>query len=160
MITEEKLKRSRPWEPISDDYLSAREFLSLIGIQGKSKAYRRALRYLTMAAYRSDILDRMPDSFKDCFREGIVRSHSFRGTTGGVVAFEYRIPVESLDEKYAKLAKKVIRARHGKNPYAIPISQTTFRRLTVLSEKVGKSNSELVEELVQKELERLFAHKS
>jgi len=157
---EEKLKRSRPWEPISDTYLTAREFLSLVGIRGKSKAYRRALRHLIQAAYRSDVLHLQPDTFKDCFREGLVRCHSFQGTTGGVVEFEYRVPVESLNEKYAELAKKLIDARHTKNPYAVPLSKKTFMRLSILSEKMGKSNTELVEELVQKELERFGTHES
>ncbi len=74
--------------------------------------------------------------------------------------FEYRVPVESLNEKYAELAKRLIGARHSKSPYAVPLSKSTFMRLSVLSAKTGKSNSELVKELVQKELERFVTHDS
>ncbi len=158
MLKEAKLKRARPWEPISDDYLSAREFLSLVGIHGKGRGYRRALCYLRLAAGNSDILNRTPDSLKDCFQEGLVCVHSFRGSTGGAVGIEYRIPIESLNGKYAHLAKKLIPARHSKNPYAVPISRHAFRGLTVLSKREGKSTSELIGEWVQEELEHSFAH--
>jgi hypothetical protein len=123
MLKQERLKSARPWEPISDDYLTAREFLSLIGIHGKSKAYRRALRVLRIAHSRSDLLGHLPEYLTNCFREGIVQVHLFRGTSKGAVAVEYRIPVESLDEKFAALAKRLIPARNSKNPcsYAVAI---------------------------------------
>jgi hypothetical protein len=78
--------------------------------------------------------------------------------TGGAVEIEYRIPVLSLNGKYAYLAKKLIPARHSKNPYAVPVTRQALKGLTVLSKKTGKSTSELVEEWVQEELERSFAH--
>ena len=158
MTKEAQLKRALPWEPISDDYLSAREFLSLMGIHGKSKRYRRALSYLRLAAAGSAIVDHLPDLLKDCFREGLVSVHPFRGSTRGAVAIEYRIPLPSLSGKYLYLARKLIAARHSKHPYAVRISREAFRGLTVLSKKTGKSTSELVEAWVHKELERFSVH--
>jgi hypothetical protein len=158
MTKEAQLKRALPWEPISDDYLSAREFLSLMGIHGKSKRYRRALSYLRLAAAGSAIVDHLPDLLKDCFREGLVSVHPFRGSTRGAVAIEYRIPLPSLSGKYLYLARKLIAARHSKHPCAVRISREAFRGLTVLSKKTGKSTSELVEAWVQRELEHSFAH--
>ena len=156
-LKQERLKSARPWEPISDGYLTAREFLSLIGVHGKSKAYRRALRVLRIASSRSDLLGQMPEYLTDCFREGIVQVHPFRGTSKGAVAVEYRIPIESLDEKCAALAKRLIPARSSKNPCSVPVSRHAFQGLGLLSAKAGKSKSELVEEWVERELERLFA---
>jgi len=158
LLKEAQLKLSQPWGPISDDYLSAREFLSLIGIHGKSKRYRRALSYLRLAATGSTISDHLPDLLRDCFREGLVNVHPFRGSTGGAVAIEYRIPLPSLSGKYLYLARKLIAARHSKHPYAVRISREAFRGLAVLSKKTGKSTSELVEAWVHKELEYLSVH--
>ena len=158
MLKEGQLKLSLPWKPISDDYLSTREFLSLISIDGKGKRYRRALGYLRLAATGSNILDHLPDIVKDCFREGLVSVHTFRGSTGGAVAIEYRIPLPSLNGKYQYLARKLISARHSKHPYAVRISREAFRDLTVLSRKTGKSTSELVEAWVHKELEHFSVH--
>ena len=84
--------------------------------------------------------------------------HAFRGSTGGAVAIEYRIPLPSLSGKYLYLARKLIAARHSKHPYAVRISREAFRGLTVLSKKTGKSTSELVEAWVHKELERFSVH--
>jgi hypothetical protein len=103
-------------------------------------------------------LDHLPDIVRDCFREGLVSVHAFRGSTGGAVAIEYRIPVLSLSGKYQYLARKLILARHSKHPYAVRISREAFRDLTVLSKKTGKSTSELVEAWVHKELERFSVH--
>jgi len=105
MTKEAELKRAQPWEPISDDYLSAREFLSLMGIRGKTKRYRRALGYLRLAATGSAIVYHLPDLLKDCFREGLVNVHPFKGSTGRAVAIEYRIPLPSLRGEYQYRAK-------------------------------------------------------
>ena len=71
MLKQEKLSRARPWSAISDDYLTAREFLSLIGIPGKGRDYRRTIRWLSMASSdRSDKNLYMPEYLKKCFREG------------------------------------------------------------------------------------------
>ncbi len=158
MTKEAQLKRALPWAPISDDYLSAREFLSLMGIHGKSKRYRRALSNLRLAATGSAIVRYLPDLLKDCFREGLVNVHPFRGSTGGAVAIEYRIPLLGLDGRYQHLARKLIAARHSKHPYVVRISREAFRGLAVVSKKTGKSTAELVEAWVHKELERLSPH--
>jgi len=144
MTEEAELKRAQPWEPISDDYLSAREFLSLMGIHGRSKGYRRALGNLRLAATGSAIVYDLPDLLKDCFRGGLVNVYPFRGSTGGTVPIEYRIPLPSLSEGYLYLAKKLIAARHSKHPYTIRISREAFKGLTVVRKKTGKSTSELL----------------
>jgi len=48
ILQAERLKRARPWTPVSTDQLTAREFFSLIGIEGKGRKYRRVLRYLRL----------------------------------------------------------------------------------------------------------------
>jgi hypothetical protein len=103
-------------------------------------------------------VDHLPDLLKDCFREGLVNVHPFRGSTGGAVAIEYRIPLLSLNGEYQYLARKLILARHSKHPHAVRISREAFRGLAVLSRKTGKSTSELVEAWVHRALEHFSAN--
>ena len=156
-LKEAKLASARPWMPISNDYLTVREFLSLIGLYGKRKEYRLTIRHLSMASTRNDSNLPAPEYLKECFREGMVCVHLFRGSPKGTVAFEYRIPVKSLDEKYAGRAKTLTSARNGNIRNSIILSRQTFKGLTLLSARTGKSMSETVEEMVDRELKLMFA---
>ncbi len=155
MLRQEKLDRARPWTPISGEYLTAREFLSLIGIYGKKRGYRSTIRWLSMASSRTG--GHMPEYLKKCFKDGIVCAHLFQGSPKGAVTFEYRIPIDSLDEKYAERAKTLMFSRNGKSDNSVTLNQRIFRELRVLSARTSRGMSEIVEDLVHKEFESSFA---
>ena len=158
MLKQEKLSRARPWSAISDDYLTAREFLSLIGIPGKGRDYRRTIRWLSIASSdRSDKNLHMPEYLKKCFREAVVCAHLFRGTAKGAVTFEYRIPLESLDPDYVRRAKSLVAARKSNSPYSVPLSRRVFMELTFLSAGTGKSMPEMIEEWAHREIHIVLA---
>ena len=56
--------------------LTAREFLSLVGVRGKGNNYRRAIVWLAMAAVGDDN-DRIPDVLKEPFGTGCYVSTLF-----------------------------------------------------------------------------------
>jgi len=151
----ERLRRARPWAPLSADYLKTAELLSLIGMQTNEAQYRRALRYLRMASNRSDATDHVPDSLRSCFRES-VRVHAFKGNGG--VEVEYRIPIESLSEEYAARARKLVAARNVDLGPSICVSQGTYRKLKVLSLKKKKTIPEMLEAWAHQELQRSLEH--
>ena len=150
MLHAERLKRARPWVPVSSDYLTAREFFSLIGIEGKGRHYRRTLRYLRLASNRGDDAGRAPEHLNQCFLKGL-RVEVFQGRGKGVVSVEYRIPVESLNEGYVEQARKLISGRHGKAADTISVSHEAFKELVALSARAGKSIPELIEQWVHRE---------
>jgi hypothetical protein len=150
VLQTERLKRARPWTPVSTDQLTARELLSLIGIEGKGRRYRRVLRYLRLACNRDDGAGRSPHYLNGCFREG-VRVYVFQGRGHGAVSLEYRIPVESLDDKYVEHAKKLISARNGRASDSICVSREAFKELVALSARAGRSISEMIEQWVHRE---------
>ena len=116
ILKKQKLDHARPWKAISSDYLTTREFLSLIGIEGRGREYRQALFYLEIASKRDNNGHLLPDSLKKCFRDGSVRVHVFRSRSEGLIGVEYRIPVESLDERYAERIREIVSCRNGKAP--------------------------------------------
>ena len=150
VLQEERLKRALPWTPVSADQLTARELLSLVGIEGKARRYRRTLRYLRMTSNRGDGAVRAPDYLSECFREG-VRVQVFQGRGNGAVSVEYRIPVESLNQKYAELAKRLISVRNGSASDFICVSREAFRELVALSARAGTTIPEMVEQWAHRE---------
>ena len=154
LFMQEKLKRASPWKPVSADYLTTREFLSLVGIDGKGKAYRKTIYQLDIAA-SADNNHLMPDYLRRCFREGVVRVHVFRGRARGPVSLEYRIPIESLEEKHLQSARMLTKFRNGKaRDYITP---AVLRRLTLLSDQAKKSIPEIIGRLVNREVEIMLA---
>ena len=67
-----------PWEPDSPERLSAREFLSLVGVKDKNNDYRRATAWLAMVVV-GDHNERIPARLKEPFRDGVPRVHAFKG---------------------------------------------------------------------------------
>jgi hypothetical protein len=154
LFTQEKLKRAHPWEPVSADYLTTMEFLFLIGIDGKGKTYRETLYHLDVAA-SADNNHLMPDYLRQCFREGVVCVHIFRGRAKGPIPLEYRIPIESLEEKHLQSAGRLTKLRNGKaRDYITP---AVLRRLTLLSDQAKKSIPEIIGRLVNREVEIMLA---
>ena len=146
----EKMKRARPWTPVSAEQLTAREFLALVGIEGKGRRYRRTLRYLRLTFNRDDEAGRAPGALSKCFREG-VRVQVFQGRGHGAVAVEYRIPLESLNEEYAERARRLISGRNGRPSDSISVSHETFKQLVALSARAGKSIPDMIEEWARRE---------
>ena len=71
ILKKQRLDQARPWEAISSDYLTTREFLSLVGIEGRGREYRQALFYLEIASKRDNAGHILPDYLKRCFRNGV-----------------------------------------------------------------------------------------
>jgi hypothetical protein len=154
LFRQEKLKRARPWKPVSADYLTTREFLSLIGIDGRGKTYRETLYRLDVAASGNNN-HLMPDYLRRCFREEVVCVHIFRGRAKSPIPLEYRIPIESLEEKHLQSARRLTKFRNGKaRDYITP---AVLRRLTFLSDQVKKSIPEIIGRLVNREIEIMLA---
>ena len=72
---------------------------------------------------------------------------SFGRRSEGLIGVEYRIPVESLDERYGERVKEIVSSRNGKTPD--PISRGTLRKLKRLSEITHRSISEIVDSWAQ-----------
>ena len=156
LFRQEKLKRAYPWKHVSADYLTTREFLSMIGIDDRGKRYRQTLYYLDVAA-SGDNNHLMPDYLRRCFREGVVSVHVFRGRAKGPISLEYRIPIECLDEKYLQPVKRLVEFRTGKaRDYITP---AVLRKLSSLSDETAKSISEIIGTLVNREIEIMLAKK-
>ena len=146
VLHEEKMKRVRPWTPVSTEQLTAREFLTLIGIEGKGRRYRRTLRFLRLTFNRGD--GRAPGYLGTCFRAG-VRVEVFEGH--GAVSVEYRIPLESLSAEYAERARKLIAGRKARPSDSISVSRGTFKQLVALSARAGKNIPDMIEEWARRE---------
>ena len=143
---------ARPWEPDSPERLSAREFLSLVGVKGKGNNYRRAIAWLAIAAV-GDHHDRIPPLLKEPFRDGVPHVDAFLGRGNGAVAVEYRIPVASLDEKYAGQIQNLLSLRNNGQPQDSIIGPKTMAQLKFLSRTTGTSPSEIVAASVQQMVE-------
>jgi hypothetical protein len=151
ILKKQRLDHARPWKAISSDYLTTREFLSLIGIDGRGREYRQTLFYLEIVSKRDSSGHLLPDYLKKCFRDGSVRVHVFHSRNARLIGVEYRIPVESLDEKYAERIKELVSSRNGKTPDSI--SRATMKRLRQLSEITHRSISEIVDTCVKREMD-------
>lgn len=143
---------ARPWEPDSQERLSAREFLSLIGVKDKNNDYRRATAWLAMVVV-GDHNERIPARLKEPFRDGVPRVHAFKGH--GPVDIEYRIPVASLDEKYAAQIQTILSLRNGQGLDSI-IGPKTMAQLKFLSRTTGNSPSQIVATSVQRMVETMI----
>jgi hypothetical protein len=136
--------------PISSDYLTTREFLSLIGIEGRGREYRQILLYLEIASRRDKTDHLLPDYLKKCFRDGVVRVHVFRSRNEDLVGVEYPVPIRSLEERYAQRINELVSSRNGKTSDCI--SRGTLKKLRQLSEITHKSISEIVDGWVNREI--------
>ena len=154
VLRKQRLDHARPWKAISSDYLTTREFLSLIGLEGRGREYRQTLFYLEIASKRDNSGHLLPDYLKKCFRDGSVRVHVFHSRSEGLIGVEYRIPVESLDERYAERAKELVSSRNSKTPDSI--SRGTLKKLRRLSEITHKSVSEIVDACVNREMDAVL----
>ncbi len=153
---QERLRRASPWKPVSGDYLTTREFLSLVGIDGKGRRYRRTLYYLDIAA-SGDNSDLMPDYLRRCFKKGVVHVQVFHGRAEGPIALEYRIPIEALDDAYVQSAKRLVKFRTDKaRDYITP---TILRKLSSLSDETEKSIPDIISALVNREVQMMVARK-
>jgi hypothetical protein len=152
ILKKQRLDQARPWKAISSDYLTTREFLSLVGIEGRGREYRQTLLYLEIASRRDNANHLLPDYLKKCFRDGSVRVHVFRSRSAGLIGVEYRVPVDSLDKRYGERAKELIASRNGKTPDSV-ISRRTLKKLRQLSEIKRKSISELIDAWVDREMD-------
>ena len=150
VLHQEKMKRVRPWTPVSTEELTAREFLTLVGIEGKGRRYRRTLRFLRLTFNRGDEADRAPGYLSKCFRAGM-RVQVFHGRGHGAVPVEYRIPLESLSDEYAELARRLISGRNARPSDAISVSRETFKQLVALSARAGKNIPDMIEEWARRE---------
>ena len=154
ILKKQRLDQARPWKAISSDYLTTREFLSLVGIEGRGREYRQALIYLEIASKRDNTGHILPDYLKKCFRNGFVRVHVFRSRSEGLIGVEYRIPVESLDESYEERVKGLVSSRNSKT--SDPISRGTFRKLKRLSEITHRSVSEIIDSWANREMDEVL----
>lgn len=154
LLNRHRLNQARPWMAISSDYLTTKEFLSLIGIGGRGKEYRQALLYLDIASRRHNSGQLLPAYLRNCFRRGVVSVHVFQGRSKDLIGVEFRIPVDSLDEKYAERIKELISSRNGRGPE--PISRGTLRKLRRLSEITHRSISEIIDTCVDREIEAVI----
>ena len=157
ILKKQKIDQARPWTAISSDYLTTREFLSLVGIEGRGREYRQALFYLEIASKRDNKGHLLPDSLKNCFRDGSVRVHVFHSRNSDLIGVEYRIPVESLDERHAERVREIVSSRNGKTPDFI--SPATLKNLRRLSEITRKSVSEIIDESVNREMDAVLGKK-
>jgi hypothetical protein len=157
VLKKQRLDHARPWKAISSDYVTTREFLSLIGIEGTGREYRQALFYLEIASKRDNKGHLLPDYLKKCFRDGSVRVHVFHSRNSDLIGVEYRIPVESLDERYAERVREIVSSRNGKIPDFI--SPATMKKLKRLSVITRKSVSEIIDESVNREMDAVLGKK-
>ncbi len=156
LFRQERLRRAFPWKPVSADYLTTRECLSLIGIESRGKRYRRTLYYLDIAA-SGDNSHLIPDYLRSCFKEGIVHVRVFQGRAEGPISLEYRIPIERLDETYVQPAKRLVKFRTDKaRDYITP---AILRKLSSLSDETEKSIPDIISTLVNREVEIMVARK-
>ena len=88
------------------------------------------------------------------FPERIVRVHVFRSRSEGLIGVEYRIPVESLDERYAERVKELVSSRNSKT--SDPISRGTLRKLKRLSEITHRSVSEIIDSWANREMDEVL----
>ncbi|OPY03281.1 MAG: hypothetical protein A4E61_01154 [Syntrophorhabdus sp. PtaB.Bin184] len=151
ILKKQRVDHARPWEAISTEYLTAREFFSLVGIEGRGRDYRQALIYLEIASKRDNSGNVMPDYLKKCFRNGVVRVHVFRSRNERLVGVEYRIPVESLDESYGERVKELVSSRNSR--VSDPISRGTLRKLKRISEITHRSVEEILNGWVNREMD-------
>jgi hypothetical protein len=151
ILKKQKLDHAHPWKALSSEYLTTREFLSLIGFEGRGKEYRQTLFYLEIAAKRDNKGHLLPDYLKKCFRDGAVRVHVFRARSEDLIGVEYRIPVESLDERHAERVKEIVSSRDRKAPCSI--SRATLKKLKRLSEMTHRSVSEVIDACVDREMD-------
>lgn len=157
ILKKQRFDHAHPWKPISSDYLTTREFLSLIGVTDRGREYRQALFYFEIASKRTVSGHILPDYLKRCFRDRTVCVHTFRSRSAGLIGVEYRIPVDSLDEGYEERIKELLLSRNGKAPDAI--SRGTLKKLRRLSDITHKSVSEIIDECVNREMDAVLGRK-
>jgi len=154
ILKKKRLDDARPWEAISADYLTTREFLSLAGVEGRGRKYQQTLFYLEIASRKAESGHLLPDYLKRYFRDGLVRVHVFRSRSEGLIGVEYRIPVQSLDGRYAERIREILSCRNGKTPDSI--SRGTLKKLRQLSVITQKSISEIIDECVNREMDAVL----
>jgi hypothetical protein len=80
-----------------------------------------------------------------------MRVQVFHGRGHGAVPVEYRIPLESLSDEYAELARRLISGRNARPSDSISVSRETFKQLVALSARAGKNIPDMIEEWARKE---------
>lgn len=149
-VWQQRLKRAGPWTPLSGEYLNTKEFLFLFDGCGDEREYREALFCLRIASSGSRN-HLVPEYLRAMFRDGVV-SVDMVGRTRGAIAVEYRVPIQSLDEKYVRVAKLLVHLRSKRLDQCL--DDATFRKLVRLSLESDKT----IPEIITASVEAFFAH--
>ena len=147
IIDEQQLLTARPWEPLTEDYLSTYEFLTVLGIKRSSRKRKEIQRYLYLACSRTDAQSLLPDYLKRVFLDGVVRVHFFNYKKKGPVKFMYRIAVKDIGKEYLPTVAKVIALRE-KIKATDAIDTQTRKSLAYLAVSTGKNINSLIIEFI------------
>lgn len=95
-IDEKLRKRYPPWTPMKEGFLTAKQFMTLIGLSGKRLQARVMGRFIAAESHQDTSL--IGDYLISCFKEGRARIHICQGR--GVTNLEYRVAIDDLKEEY------------------------------------------------------------
>jgi hypothetical protein len=110
-------KVAKPWEPITDEYLSTKELLLLMGIDPRVKyhQYRRYLHFCTIAAHPGGNPDSLPHDLRTCFADETIKIQAFRGRNDSTRAkIEYRVAIADLRKDHQLKALDIVIERINK----------------------------------------------
>jgi len=134
-----------PYAPISDEFITAREFASLVGMSSH-RPQRRLKVLLSMISQGKDP-ETIPAEIRECFAGQKPVVHVYQGK--GSIDYEYRIAIKDLSGGYVSAARQAI---NGRSNYVKP---GTLKKLRYLSMHFKTDISSVIDILVNREIEKV-----
>ena len=143
------LNVAKPWEPITDEHLSAKELLLLLGIDAETKHYQY-LKYLRFcriaAAYPGDNHHSLPYNLRDCFAGGAVKVEAFKSQRNLTRSkIEYRVAIADLRKDRQLKALDIVLERIGES---LRLNKKARLALRTLAHQKNEPVSQVISSLV------------
>ncbi len=147
LVKEKTGEVALPREALSGDFITSKEFASLLGMS-TNRPRRRLLVYLSMISQGRN-LETIPWEIRECFvgHKPVVCVYQGNGS----VNYEYRIAIKDLYGKFQAAAREMAISRtSGESVYVKP---ATLKQLKYLSIRFKTDISSVIDILVNRELE-------
>jgi len=142
---------AKPWTPITDEYLSSKEFLLLLGLNPKATdyRYRKLLHFCEIAAHPDSNHDLFPGRLRDCFMDRTVNILAFKGHYGDATRakVEYRIAIADLAKDCQVRALDIVLKRVAEST---KLTESTRLGLRTLAYENNQSISQVINDLIKK----------
>ena len=149
-IVSMRYANAREWEPISDKYLTLKEFATLVGLSCSRSNLARLRTYLNLVIGGNN-QNNIPDIIKRLFRDGHAKVHIFRGINT-TVNVEYRVAISDLTQEYGEKAGKLILTRVE----TITPKGHTRDMIRYLAKHYGMSPNDIIVLIVDKEFKSVI----